>query len=73
MEHDKSSTSTPATITSVEDQIAFVWVDLAELIDVDLRPQSMKAWLMSGGGVEPDSGPLLSAFPADLKYNPSNA
>lgn len=72
MEHDKSSTTTPATITSVEDQIAFVWVDLAELIDVDLRPQSMKAWLMSGGGVEPESGPLLSAFPADLRYNSSN-
>ena len=73
MEHDKPSTASPAPIVSVEDQIAFIWVDLAELIDIDLRPESMKAWLMSGGGVDPETGPLLSAFPDDLKFNPQNS
>jgi 8-oxo-dGTP diphosphatase len=71
MEHTKPAGDTPTPIKSVEDHIGFVWVDLAELIDVDLRPQSMKAWLMSGGGVDEEAGPLLSAFPAELKYTPT--
>lgn len=56
----------PTNVPSEEDHIDFVWADLAELIDVDLRPASMKAWLMSGGGVEDHTGPMLSSVPPDL-------
>jgi 8-oxo-dGTP diphosphatase len=40
-------------VTSHEDGLAFEWVDVASLTDVDLRPQSIRAWLASGGAVEP--------------------
>jgi 8-oxo-dGTP diphosphatase len=36
-------------VSSHEAEISFQWVDLASLANVDLRPASMKAWLMSGG------------------------
>lgn len=36
-------------IPSVEKKIGFEWVDLAALHETDLRPQSLKAWLMGGG------------------------
>jgi 8-oxo-dGTP diphosphatase len=68
MELTRAATESPNPINSAEDHIGFVWVDLAELIDIDLRPQSMKAWLMSGGGVDEHAGPILSAFPAELKH-----
>ncbi|XHC25496.1 MAG: NUDIX hydrolase [Phycisphaerales bacterium] len=38
----------PPIVASLEDHIEFVWVEAAALGEVDLRPASMKAWLMSG-------------------------
>jgi 8-oxo-dGTP diphosphatase len=66
MEQLGGASTPPPEVKSIEKHIGFVWVDLAELIDVDLRPESMKAWLMSGGGVELDAGPLLSKIPPGL-------
>lgn len=36
-------------IVSMESKIGFKWVDLAALHEIDLRPDTLKAWLMSGG------------------------
>ncbi|MEM0983652.1 MAG: NUDIX domain-containing protein [Planctomycetota bacterium] len=36
-------------VASRESHIEFVWADLASLHDLDLRPASIRAWLMSGG------------------------
>lgn len=47
-----------APVPSLEPKIAFEWVELAAVVDLDLRPESIKAWLASGartpnsGGVE---------------------
>lgn len=38
----------PDEIESKEDHIAFVWVDLAAAVDLDIRPPAIKAWLASG-------------------------
>lgn len=35
-------------VKSQEEHIAFRWVDLAALGDLDLRPLSIRAWLVSG-------------------------
>lgn len=42
----------PAPVESKEDAIAFEWVDLAGLVELDLRPDAVKAWLASGGVTE---------------------
>lgn len=34
---------------SLEPKIAFEWVDLASLPDLDVRPEAVKAWLVAGG------------------------
>ena len=39
----------PPPIQSVEPDIAFDWIELAALVDTDLRPLSIKAWLIAGG------------------------
>ena len=36
-------------IGSAESHIDFVWVDLAAVTDLDIRPAHIKAWLASGG------------------------
>jgi ADP-ribose pyrophosphatase YjhB (NUDIX family) len=36
-------------VRSKEGEIGFEWVDLAALVDLDLRPDSIRAWLVSGG------------------------
>jgi ADP-ribose pyrophosphatase YjhB (NUDIX family) len=36
---------------SLEKGIAFDWVDLAAIVDLDLRPTALRAWLASGGMV----------------------
>jgi len=72
MEHAKPVLEEPTPIKSVEDDIGFIWADLAELIEMDLRPHTMKAWLASGGGIEEHNGPLLSAFPESLRYAPAD-
>ncbi len=39
----------PATVPSAEPTIAFEWIELAALHETDLRPASIKAWLLAGG------------------------
>lgn len=51
----------PDEVPSREDKIAFVWADLAAVPDMVIHPESTKAWLASGGGVEPAEGPFLGA------------
>lgn len=51
----------PDDVPSKEDKIAFVWADLAAVPDMVIYPESTRAWLASGGGVEPSEGPFLSA------------
>jgi len=41
-------------IESLEDDIAFDWVDLAAVTDLDVRPPEIKAWLASAGQGDPD-------------------
>lgn len=74
MEHSGSSTTADGNsdIQSSEAHIGFVWVDLAQLIEIDLRPTSIKAWLMSGGGGEPHTGPLLTSIPQEHAYTPES-
>lgn len=58
VEHTQSAASPlpgePPTVRSKEDGIAFAWVDHAAIVDLDVRPESIKAWLAAGGsdGVE---------------------
>jgi 8-oxo-dGTP pyrophosphatase MutT (NUDIX family) len=42
----------PLDVTSREPEIAFEWVDLASMADVDLRPEPIRAWLASGGALD---------------------
>lgn len=36
-------------VASLEPEIALEWVEMASLVDLDLRPEAIKAWLASGG------------------------
>lgn len=49
--HVEPSTKNPqpkeGDVISLESGLAFEWVDLAALSDLDLRPIAIKAWLMS--------------------------
>jgi ADP-ribose pyrophosphatase YjhB (NUDIX family) len=35
-------------VASREPEIGFAWIDLAAVIDLDVRPESIKAWLVAG-------------------------
>jgi 8-oxo-dGTP diphosphatase len=37
-----------AEVKSLEPELAFDWVDLAAVVDLDLRPESIKAWVAAG-------------------------
>lgn len=39
----------PRSIRSHEKSIAFEWIDLAAIVDTDVRPAAVKAWLVSSG------------------------
>jgi len=39
----------PCEVPSRESKLAFEWVDLAAVASDDIRPDSIKAWLSSGG------------------------
>jgi len=56
------SKTPPSKVPSIEEPIDFVWVELAELAESDVRPNEIKAWLMSGGATQSDQGPWLSGF-----------
>jgi 8-oxo-dGTP diphosphatase len=40
-------------VQSVETQIAFEWVELAAIVDCDLRPAAIKGWIMSARDQSP--------------------
>jgi 8-oxo-dGTP diphosphatase len=46
------ATAEAAEVRSAEEAIAFSWVELAALPDLDVRPPSIKAWLAAGGRSE---------------------
>lgn len=52
-------------VASLEDIIAFEWVDLAAITDLDLRPDSTKAWLATGGLVSRNQ-PNTPAWISDI-------
>lgn len=68
MEQLGGTTTPPSFVQSIEDQIGFEWIELAQLIETDLRPEPLKAWLMSAGGVDPSHGPFVSGM---LPYTPA--
>lgn len=37
------------SVESKEDDIGFEWLEHAAIVDADLRPRSIKAWLVGGG------------------------
>lgn len=45
----------PEVIESQEPDIGFEWLDAAAIVDADLRPRAIKAWLV-GGGLAHDAG-----------------
>ncbi|MEQ8768869.1 MAG: NUDIX domain-containing protein [Phycisphaerales bacterium] len=48
-------------IRSVEDAIAFEFVDLAGVTDLDVRPAEIRAWLAAGGRIDPAAGWISAA------------
>lgn len=56
------STAKAEPVPTLEEQIEFVWVDLAEIPETDVRPGEVKAWLISGGAVDSEHGPMLTGF-----------
>ncbi len=47
-------------VQSREPEIGFEWLDLAAVVDEDLRPTSIRAWIASGGAVEGPKADFLS-------------
>ncbi len=45
----------PEAVQSKESDIGFEWLEAAAIVDADLRPRAIKAWLV-GGGLSQDSG-----------------
>jgi len=39
----------PEVVESKEADIGFEWLDAAAIVDADLRPRAIKAWLVGGG------------------------
>lgn len=50
----RSGNDPPDPVESLEPDIAFEWLDVASLVDSDLRPEAVRAWLLTGAlsGVE---------------------
>ena len=62
VEHITDADGVPAeAVTAVEDGIAFEFADLASVTDLDVRPAEVKAWLISGGRIEPSAGWISAA------------
>lgn len=54
VEHDfaeLNDSATPPPVKSLEDHLEFRWAPLASVVELDLRPECLKAWLASGGVV----------------------
>ena len=48
---------TPPPVASREDGIEFLWADLASLVEMDLRPEPIRAWLVAGAESSDGAGP----------------
>ncbi len=48
-------------VESVEAAIAFEFVDLAGVTDLDVRPAETRAWLAAGGKIDPSAGWISAA------------
>lgn len=48
-------------VDSKEDSIAFKFADLAGVTDLDIRPAEVKAWLITGGRINPSAGWISAA------------
>ncbi len=57
-----SDQEAPTHVESMESKIRFEWVDLGMIVSADVRPVEMKAWLMSGGVIDPNQGRWMSGF-----------
>ena len=62
MEQLGDQPSPPEIVESIEDDIGFAWIDLAQVLEADISPPEMKAWLMSGGAVDNEQGHWISGF-----------
>ena len=54
----------PDRVTSRERQIAFDWTPLAAVLERDVRPQAIQAWLAAGGRGDPAGAGWLSEMRA---------
>lgn len=54
----------PDAVVSKEDGIGFEWIEAAAIVDADLRPRAIKAWLV-GGGLTGDPDQELAEFITD--------
>ncbi len=48
-------------VKSLEPKIAFEWVELAAVTDLDVRPEAIKAWLAAGAPVAQDGAEWVPA------------
>jgi ADP-ribose pyrophosphatase YjhB (NUDIX family) len=54
----------PDAVPSLEKHIEFVWADLGAIADLTIYPESTRAWLASGGAVDPSDGCFVGADPS---------
>lgn len=52
----------PDQVASNESDIGFAWIDLAQVLETDIRPPEIKAWLMSGGSIDQAHGRWISGI-----------
>lgn len=53
---EHSGNTDPASITSQEDHLAFAWIEIDRLNQIDLRPPAATAWLLERLGDQPGAG-----------------
>ncbi|MEC9373734.1 MAG: NUDIX domain-containing protein [Planctomycetota bacterium] len=56
--HVEHATPLPDEIPSREPQIAFLWAEPAQIVDLDVRPAAIKAWLLAGDAETSHPGPI---------------
>ena len=57
--------SADSEVISQEEGVGFGWFELAELVDVDVRPGAVKAWLLAGGRSDPSA--TACAFVSEIR------
>jgi ADP-ribose pyrophosphatase YjhB (NUDIX family) len=54
----------PEVVSSRESQIAFEWIPLAAVLERDIRPDAVRAWLAAGGRGDDEGAGWASDFDA---------